>query len=220
MHPRGPGFKSRPVHHPLTGSQELSHARYTLLVQPLTRLDESVVDVVYATLSRAFKNVEVYVAAEARLPPMEFFDWERLQYRSEYIVEWLAALREKLGFDIILGIGELDAYADGLNFVFGEAYPAGRAAAVYLRRLHPSFYGEDEDMGLFLERVSKEVLHELGHVFGLPHCSNRLCVMSFSNSIREVDIKTSKFCKRCASLLRKAGVILSPEYILDDEDIV
>ena len=216
MHPRGPGFKSRPVHHPHRASA-LTHnqSAYALLVQPLTRLDEIVLDTIASTIRGAFVNIDVYVAHEAKLPPMEFFDWKRMQYRSELIVEWLAELRKTTGFDIVLGVGELDAYADGLNFVFGEAYPAGRAAVVYLRRLHPSFYGDPEDVNLFLERVSKEVLHELGHVFGLPHCSNRLCVMSFSNSVYEVDVKKPKFCPRCAARLREAGVIVAPEYILD-----
>ncbi len=189
--------------------------RPTLLVLPLSNLPGMLVEFIASTLAEAFPDFEVFAASEAMLPPMKFYDWSRAQYRSELIVSWLAEIRARLGVDYLLGVGDIDAYADGLNFVFGEAYPEGRVAAVYLRRLHPSFYGEPEDTELFLSRVKKEVIHEMGHVFGLEHCRLRQCVMSFSNSVIEVDAKTWKFCRLCASKLERRGVRVSPEYVLD-----
>ncbi|AEM37989.1 peptidase zinc-dependent [Pyrolobus fumarii 1A] len=185
-----------------------------MLIIKLSNIDDYLIDTVANSVKDAFMNVNVLVSPDVMLPPMSFFDWKRMQYRSEYIVKWLASIRERLGADYILGIGDIDAYANGLNFVFGEAYPEGRAAAVYLRRLHPSFYGEPDNHELFVSRAVKEVIHELGHTFGLPHCSNRLCVMSFSNSVYEVDSKTEKFCPRCAERLRLNGLYVSPRYVL------
>jgi archaemetzincin len=44
----------------------------------------------------------------------------------------------------------------------------------------------------------KEILHELGHNFGLKHCHDWDCVMHSSTSIEEVDIKGDNYCKVCA----------------------
>jgi len=44
-------------------------------------------------------------------------------------------------------------------------------------------------------------LHELGHTFGLTHCSDPKCVMYFSNSVRNIDMKTDNLCSSCSILL-------------------
>jgi len=53
------------------------------------------------------------------------------------------------------------------------------------------------DKGLFRERILKEAVHELGHTFGLSHCSSPSCVMFFSNSLPGTDRKKSDFCPEC-----------------------
>ncbi len=139
--------------------------------------------------------------------PREAFDESRNQYVSDALLSWIS--RRFSG--LVLGLVNADAYTPGLNFVFGQAQLGGRAAVVFLERLRPEFYGRSGDRSLFLERVEKESLHELGHVFGLGHCPDRRCVMSFSNSIVEVDLKGSDFCPRCSLLLRRlraAGGVL------------
>nr|WP_243666411.1 matrixin family metalloprotease [Vulcanisaeta sp. JCM 16159] len=48
----------------------------------------------------------------------------------------------------------------------------------------------------------KEVLHELGHSFGLDHCADPRCVMYFSNTIEDTDRKGPGYCQRCMARLR------------------
>lgn len=48
---------------------------------------------------------------------------------------------------------------------------------------------------LFYQRIIMEAVHELGHAFGLNHCNNSVCVMDFSNSIKDTDINS--FCDMC-----------------------
>ena len=90
---------------------------------------------------------------------------------------------------------EVDTYVEGLNFIFGLAL--GKKALISLKRLKPDFYGSPDDDELFELRVLKEAMHELGHVFGLNHCSNRKCVMHFSNSIWDTDVKDWRYCGNC-----------------------
>jgi len=102
----------------------------------------------------------------------------------------------------VLGVTAADLYVPHLNFVFGEAYCPGKVAVISINRLRPEFYNEPPDIRLLLSRMSKEAVHELGHTFGLNHCSNSKCVMYFSNSIVDTDAKGSVFCDRCLQNLR------------------
>lgn len=129
------------------------------------------------------------------------FNESRKQYLGRDVIE---ILKKKFGW-MVFAIFPLDLYEKGLNFIFGEAQTF-RAAVVSIFRLDPKFYGE-EDKVLFRKRVRKEVAHELGHLFGLPHCNN--CVMKFSNSIYEVDEKEEWFCKNCLRKLKEGKNFLN-----------
>jgi archaemetzincin len=92
--------------------------------------------------------------------------------------------------------------AERVLFVFGLADPFGGGAAIALPRLRQEYYGLPKDRILFLQRVVKEAVHELGHTYGLRHCNNRNCVMAFSNSLVDTDYKSAEFCEKCQSKLR------------------
>ncbi|ADU96594.1 peptidase zinc-dependent [Thermovibrio ammonificans] len=94
-----------------------------------------------------------------------------------------------------------DLYSNGLNFVFGVAYPFKGCIVSYARLI-------SEDDSLFLSRFRKELTHEMGHVFGLPHCPNPSCVMHFSNSLADTDAKSENFCQLCSEKLRRVMVEL------------
>jgi len=130
------------------------------------------------------------------------FAWNtsRNQYESTLL---LAALLNKFsGFEgKILGITSGDLFVPVLTYVFGEAQLEGRAAVVSSHRLHDEFYGLAQNNSVFTSRLVKESIHELGHTFGLLHCSDYLCVMHSSTGVEEIDIKSEKLCRRCNSLL-------------------
>ena len=99
----------------------------------------------------------------------------------------------------ILGVTDVDLYIPILTFVFGEAQLGKAAALVSTHRLRPEFYGMPKDPELLQARLLKEALHELGHTFGLRHCSDYLCVMSSSHSAERIDLKQTDFCPACAA---------------------
>lgn len=103
----------------------------------------------------------------------------------------------------ILGVTNEDLYSPGLNFVFGQAQLRGQFSVISLKRLDPTFYGMTANRTLFLHRIVKEAVHELGHTLSFEHCPNKLCVMHFSNSLYDTDVKGDWFCQRCLSKLKR-----------------
>lgn len=104
----------------------------------------------------------------------------------------------------LLGLTETDLYLPTLSFVFGHAQLDGQVAVVSLYRLRPENEGLHADPQRLADRLVREVAHELGHTWGLQHCSRRTCCMSLSTSVEEVDTKTAEFCRTCRALLREA----------------
>ncbi|MEJ2483909.1 MAG: archemetzincin, partial [Gemmatimonadota bacterium] len=101
----------------------------------------------------------------------------------------------------IVGITAEDLFIPVLTFVFGQAQLGGPAAVVSGRRLHTDFYGLPSDDRLLVDRAVKEVVHELGHGFGLVPCPDRNCVMSSSTYVEDVDLKGEEYCAACHALL-------------------
>jgi len=127
----------------------------------------------------------------------------RRQYYSPAI---LSLLKRKFPKDAsrVLGIVNHDLWVPGLNFIFGEADLEAKVAVISLIRLRQEFYHLPPDPELFFLRALKEAVHELGHTYGLPHCSDPNCVMHFSNSLADTDRKSAHFCPRCRRLLEEA----------------
>lgn len=140
--------------------------------------------------------------------PVEYVNRRFLQFRADIINRWLGSKRKYLN-SIMIGILNIDAYIPPLNFVFGAASPYYKVATVYLPQLRYS-----ASQIIFKKRVRKEVLHEFGHLFGLRHCENRMCVMSFSNSIHDVDTKRDKFCEKHFNQLISQGIMLDKQLMM------
>lgn len=123
---------------------------------------------------------------------------EREQYFSTQIIAEAINYTSHIKGKVLLLV-EFDLFVPVFTYVFGEAQLNGKHAIVSVSRFHEEFYSGSTNEILLLERSIKEVLHELGHTFGLIHCKDWDCVMHTSMGVEEIDLKGKTFCKTCAS---------------------
>lgn len=128
------------------------------------------------------------------------YNERRKQYSGDEILR-KAEKNKRNAHEKWLLIVDVDLYSDGLNFIFGLANPYSGVSIISLTRLRQQFYGKPENEKLFIERIKKEATHELGHLFYLGHCPDKKCVMHFSNSLYDTDVKSAYFCERCRKAL-------------------
>jgi archaemetzincin len=138
----------------------------------------------------------------AQLPEPDYaFDNKRHQYNSTLILRNLAPITSYS--EKFLALTEVDLFIPMMTFVYGQAQLSGKVAIVSLARLKQEFYNLPPDKDLTVRRLRKEVSHELGHTFGLVHCTDRTCIMSLSTEIMQVDMKSESFCGNCWIILEE-----------------
>ena len=128
------------------------------------------------------------------------YDSSRGQYNSTALLARLLDDAPSVRCKTVLLV-DVDLFIPVLTFVFGEAQFGGTAAVVSTHRLANQFYGLPGDHGLLIERLGKEIIHEVGHTFGLYHCRQFECVMRSSTYVEEIDMKKATPCGACRSII-------------------
>ncbi len=172
-----------------------------IAVIPLGRVGEDVLRVVTDSL-QGILRLPVDLLEPEPLPQEAFMEL-RNQYNAMTIIKHLSNNRPGNALKI-LGVTAKDLCNPILTYVFGEAYMNGAAAVLSSYRLHRGKDSEFAPYEVFLERVVKVAIHEIGHTFNLPHCHNGRCVMRASNTLAELDDKLNYLCDYCEIFLSEA----------------
>jgi len=120
------------------------------------------------------------------------------QYHAGDVLDKLSVPRDAYG---VMGITMHDLYPrDEWNFVYGLARLKNRVAVFSFVRHVPDI-PDEAGAAQLLHRSTKTLLHELGHMFGLKHCTWYNCLMRGSNG-EEVEHQLN-YLHLCPVCLRK-----------------
>jgi archaemetzincin len=134
------------------------------------------------------------------LPP-ETYHFVRNQFNAPQLLEFLIDQKENQAFRV-LGVTAGDLYIPIFTFIFGEAQLNGKTAIISVFRPRGDAGDPAPTRRIFLARLLKLSLHELGHTFGLKHCLEEGCLMGFSSNLEKLDQKKLALCKYCQILLQ------------------
>ena len=178
------------------------HARAalpTIALQPLGTLDPRVARAVCARVRSTFA-AEVVLLPAKPLPSASFYR-PRMRYRGERIIDWLEATKPR-EVTKILGLMSSDlSVTKGRVYDWGVMGVAGLSRAPGVVSTH-RLGGRSVSSELMTKRACQVSVHELGHTFGLPHCSTPGCIMNAAEGgIAAVDHSSGEFCPHCRALL-------------------
>ena len=182
-------------------------------------VDEGLLQEIVPKLETRF-TTKVHVASDIQFPEPDYaYDNHLGQYVAMYIVsELLKSDKIKAEFPEdakILAVTNVDLSVpeSGLLYIFGQAQTGknARLALISTIRMDPESYkGGKPNRKLLVQRMTKEAIHELGHVFDLQNCVERQCVMYLPKNVAELDKKSDSFCLHCQKAFRALQQVKPP----------
>ena len=150
----------------------------------------------------------------AVLPTKSLGDLDVTRRRHDGVVQLNAAeildlLERQVPDDAycVIALTLQDLYpSDDYNYVFGLARLEARVGVFSFARYHPDFFepGATIARSELMRRAYKVMTHEVGHMFGLQHCTFFLCNMNGSNNLDELDEEPAHLCPACLRKLHHA----------------
>lgn len=172
--------------------------RGCILVAPIDEQDEEA----QVEIAREIERVYAIPCKTASLiQDISFaFDPHRNQFNSTLILKELEAHAPDNVLKV-MALTSSDLFIPILTYVYGEAQLGGRCAIVSSNRLREGISPGMDYRKLFLCRLIKECIHELGHTFALRHCRDRSCIMHYGRDVADVDAKSRQLCRYCGIML-------------------
>jgi archaemetzincin len=140
--------------------------------------------------------------------PRHAYSVSRAQYDADLLLDELFAKLPDRCMRIV-GVTQADLYVSGRTFVFGYAHLSDGVSVYSSARFREEFYGRRRDLGRQRARVCRAVIHEMGHTFGNPHCTDPRCVMHPVTHIETLDALAPWYCESCHERVR-GGLTVAP----------
>ncbi|MFZ4400596.1 MAG: zinc-dependent metalloprotease family protein [Bacteroidales bacterium] len=176
-------------------------------ILPLGEFDQNLITIVKANIANYYQVNVIELPMQAL--PQTAYLISRDRYIADSLLEFILnqkAFQEKnissTYCNYIVGLTSKDICTSHNNSsswgVFGLGFMPGKACIISTLRLK-----KNVDFSLLTERLIKVVLHELGHNFGLDHCTTPNCMMrDAEGTIKSVDNEKMDICDVCKRKLK------------------
>lgn len=169
------------------------------------------IDSIKAALERTYSG-RVVLLGRQKIPKQFFITIKSPRYRADSIIRYLKNIKPDsiahiLGFTAFdISTTKEDSEGNILKpeykytdwGIFGLGYMPGESCVVSSYRL------KHKNKAVFISRLQKVAIHEIGHNMGLPHCDNKDCVMTDAvERISTIDNEGFELCGECK---RKVGM--------------
>ena len=156
--------------------------------------EKDVTDSIVEDIAREFHYPVIF--KEYDFDISKFYYPARRQYDANKILKTVREMSSP-GSVKKIGLFKVDLFIPILTYIFGQAILNGDTGIVSLYRLRNELYGLEQSNTILNERLRKVIIHETGHMFGLIHCQNPVCVMRSSTYVEDIDQKNNNLCIRC-----------------------
>ncbi|MEJ8841779.1 matrixin family metalloprotease [Lacibacter sp. H375] len=170
----------------------------TVILQPLQFSDTSTLSFLKDSIEK-FYPVKIVISSSKEFPLHTYYK-PRNRYRADSTIKWLKhikpdSVRSIVGItseDVSVNKGAHKDYG-----VMGLGYKPGSSCVISTFRLRKTATSQKH----FQQRLFKVVVHEMGHNFGLQHCSNETCIMVDAEGQMKLD-REKDLCQSCRAKLR------------------
>jgi archaemetzincin len=175
-----------------------------IAIQPFGEFSSKEAEMMQQEISE-FYHVNVTLLKSIELPKNAYINIKSSRYRADTLIRFLRKNIDR-NYDFVIGLTDKDIsttkysnrstktikeptykYADW--GIFGLGFMPGKSCIVSTFRLKEKN---------FRSRFIKICCHELGHNFGLPHCSDKSCIMQdAAETIKTIDNVKLNLCNSC-----------------------
>ncbi len=179
-------------------------------IQPFGEIDQKVIDSISKILKITYKT-KVVVLNKRALPKEAFVNLKTPRYRADSLLIHLSKNKPD-SIDFVLGITSKDISTTKRDNngnikkpkskyldwgIFGLGYKPGSSCIISTYRL------QSVTTNIYLSRIQKIAIHELGHNMGLNHCETEGCVMQDAvESVKTIDLEGYELCKKCRQRIK------------------
>ncbi len=172
---------------------------FTINILPYKGFDTALLPMIKNEIE-SFYHCKCTFLTEADLPSFAFYA-PRNRYKADSLLSFENRFADKN--NIVIGLTNKDISTRNNDIpdwgILGLGVCPGSTCVVSTYRIEKSSTSTTQ----FKERLIKIILHELGHNFGLPHCTNNPeCLMTAAEGkIAQVDREKKWLCDKCRKKL-------------------
>lgn len=195
----------------LSCKEDIKSTSKVIAIQPLSEFPFHLTDTIRKSIEDYYHfNTVVYEVVE--MPKTSYINIKTPRYRADSLLRFLRNIKpDSINYIIGLTIKDISTTKYATNGeikpptfkykdwgVFGLAFCPGVSCVVSNFRIkHPNKV-------IYIDRIKKITLHELGHNLGLHHCDNKNCFMTdAAESISTIDQVELNLCENCKSIIGK-----------------